>query len=256
MKKISLLTAFICGCFFCAHSQAHFGVQVGGNVAITQYERNEDDDLTNKPRFGLVAGLVADVPLGPVSFRPELNFIQKGFKNEDTNTDLGVTTVTVQKSRFNYVEVPLNFVFNVPVGASKIYFGLGPNFGLGMGGNVEYKATASSVLGTAQSSTKFDVRFDGKENDLNSFDDRKYHLKRLDFGGNVLAGFQSSMGLFVNLGFTLGLSDISPNSSDTDNFEFQQKNHGVHLKIGYMFGCGSDKKSKTTSGGSATGGSF
>lgn len=255
MKKIFCVAAFICGCFFYARSQAHFGILAGGNVSITQYERNDDDDLTNKPRFGVVAGFIADVPMGPLSFRPEINFIQKGFKNENTDTDLGITTVSVDKSRFNYVEVPLNFVFNVPVGASKVYFGLGPNFGLGLGGNREIKSTATSGLGTIQSTTKYDVRFDGKENDLNSFNDRKYHLKRLDFGGNVLAGFQSSMGLFVNLGFTLGLSDISPNSSDSDNFEFSQKNHGVHLKLGYMFGCSSDKKTKTTSAG-ATGGSF
>src|SRR5947208_1139219 len=107
MKKILFIAVITTAISTKSFSQAAFGIQAGPNVSFTQTEMNNEDDVSNKAKWGLVAGLVADVPLGPVSFRPELNFIQKGYKNETTSTNLGIATTSVNKVRLNYIEMPL-----------------------------------------------------------------------------------------------------------------------------------------------------
>ena len=242
MKKI-LFTAVIATAFsFTATSQSTFGFQVGGNLASVKYEDGSGKKEVNDSRVGAIAGLIADFPMGPLSFRPEINFIQKGFKNTSNESILGVDYKTEDKWRLNYVEVPLNFVFNLPMGTGKVFFGLGPNFGLGLSGEAKSKLD----IGSNTSSKTVDVKFDGDKNAT----DAKIHLKRFDVGGNVLAGFQSDMGVTLNVGYTLGLSDIAPN----DNSNSTLKNRGLTLKLGYMFG--GSKSKRTTKSGSSTSSNF
>lgn len=258
MKKILFIAAILAAFSTKSFSQARFGIQVGGNVAFTQFEVGGDDDLTNKPKFGALGGFVADIPFGAISFRPELNFIQKGYKNsrKGSETILGVTTAyeDVDKVRLNYLEIPLNFVYNIPAGSGKVFFGLGPNFGLGLSGKTKSESTVTVTgLGTNTEKSEGDVKFDGNEDGGPA---NILHLKRFDFGGNILAGYASNMGLTFNVGFTLGLTDISPNKID-DNLGtgYTQKNHGLTVKVGYLFG-GGGSGSKTTTSSSTGSGTF
>src|SRR6187402_1958257 len=138
MKKILFIAAIATAISTKSFSQAAFGIQAGPTVSFNQTEMDNDDDVSNKAKWGFVGGFVADVPLGPVSFRPELNFIQKGYKNESSTTALGVTTTSVSKVRLNYIEVPLNFVYNIDACHGKVFFGIGPNFGFGISGKSKY----------------------------------------------------------------------------------------------------------------------
>ncbi len=250
MKKIFLIAALVAGTATHSFSQARFGIQAGGNISFTQVEIDGDDDLSNKPKFGVVAGFLADIPFGPISFRPEINFVQKGYKNESTNsyTVLGVTSTTTStnKVRLNYLEVPLNFVYNIPAGSGKVYVGLGPNFGFGINGKDRSEFTSNTGGFSTSGSESRDVKFDGDADDPNG---NYSHLKRFDLGGNLLAGYTCDMGLTFGIGFTLGLSDVSPNkldSNDPNADGFTQKNHSLNVKVGYLFGGASSKKSTTT----------
>ncbi len=242
MKKVLFIAVVATAFSFNATAQATFGFQVGANLASVKYEDGSGKSTENDPRIGAIAGFIADFPMGPLSFRPEINFIQKGFKNTSSESILGIDYKTEDKWRLNYVEVPLNFVFNIPMGTGKVFFGLGPNFGLGLSGDAKSKLD----VGSNTSSKTVDVKFDG---DKNANDD-KIHLKRFDVGGNVLAGFQSDMGITLNIGYTLGLSDIAPN----DNSNSTLKNRGLTLKLGYMFGGSKSKRS--TSSRSSTSSNF
>ncbi|MFT3910879.1 MAG: outer membrane beta-barrel protein [Ferruginibacter sp.] len=162
--------------------------------------------------------------------------MQKGYKNTYQS---GAAYVKV---RLNYIEVPLNFVYNIPAGAGKVYLGLGPNFGLGLSGKSRYYVN-SNLLESR------DVKFDGDTDDPNSNND---HLKRFDFGGNLLAGYTCNMGLTFGVSFTLGLTDVSPNkldSNDPDADGFTEKNHSLNFKIGYLFGGTKGAGKATTSTG-------
>ncbi len=241
MKRILFIAVVATAFSFNAKAQATFGLQIGGNLGFAQVEDGSEDDISNKPRIGILAGFVGDIPFGSVSFRPEINFIQKGFRNEETLSEFGTTTVFNSKVRLNYVEVPLNFVYNLQTGSgSKVFFGLGPNFALGLSGKTESEIATTIGGTTINTKEDGDVKFSGDENAANTT-----YLKRFDFGGNILAGFQSSMGLTFNVGFTLGLSDISRNQPGTDNYT--QKNHGLTFKVGYMFGGSKSKPASSSS---------
>ena len=218
MKKL----LFVAGVSFlsvASFAQVQFGAQIGGNLAsgTSKYKEGSitlDQDL--KSKFGFLVGAVAELPIsGAISFRPELNFIQKGSKYEETIQ--GVTSK--DEVTLNYLEMPLNFVYNFDAGAGKFFVGLGPSIGFGLSGKVK-----SSITGFPDQES--DVKFDGKKDAT----DDKYHLKAIDFGGNFLAGYKMANGLFINLGYTIGFSDIDP----ADNYTY--KNNGFAIKLGYMFG--------------------
>ncbi|MFT3908562.1 MAG: porin family protein [Ferruginibacter sp.] len=242
MKKITLIAVFITALSVTSFGQAGFGIQAGASLTGSRVEvetNNSTDKIKTDSRFGFVAGLVAAIPLGPVSFRPEINFIQKGYKYDNSQTVLGFTTTTESKARFNYVEVPLNFTYDIAAGGGKFFLGLGPVVGFGINGNFKDKTT---VTGLPEQSSSTKIKFDG-DDDAN---DDYSHLKRIDFGGDVLVGYQMSNGLLFNVGYTLGLSDIAV----TNNTSL--KNSGLALKVGYLFGCNKSKdksSSKTSTGG-------
>ncbi len=238
-KTIFLLAAMMAVISFKSFAQPSFGIQAGGNMGFAQTEYAGNDDVSNKARFGFLAGGVAEIPFGPVSFRPEINYIQKGFKNEGSDVLNGVTTTTKTKARLNYIEMPLNFVYNIDAGSGKVFLGLGPNIAYGVSGNFRVSGQPAQ-----------DVEFDNDE----STTGQRY--KRWDIGADAIAGYRCSMGLFVDLGFTLGLTDISTNRSRSNPYYFTQKNHGLNLKVGYLFGGNGMASKKTTTGSSSGTGTF
>ena len=69
------------------------------------------------------------------------------------------------------------------------------------------------------------IKFDGKDEISSDF----LHLKTTDLGLSFCLGYQLHNGLFLNGGYYLGLTDIDPNK------DFDWKNHGFSIKVGYMF---------------------
>jgi len=205
--------------------QASFGIQAGANFANVKMEY-EDVGITieqeNKTKVGLIIGAVAEIPLGSsLSFRPELNFIQKGYKFDENFSGINYT----EKATMNYIEVPLNITYNLNAGTGRFFFGLGPTVGFGLSGKYE-------VTESGEPDEESDIKFDGDEDAT----DDDLHLKAIDFGGNILAGYKLPNGLFFTAGYGMGFSGLHPDS-DVDF-----KNKGFSLKIGYMFGSGKGSK--------------
>ncbi|MEO6540283.1 MAG: outer membrane beta-barrel protein, partial [Ferruginibacter sp.] len=97
MKKLILsiaITAITLG----ANAQIGFGVQVGGNLATLKSESTSGSTKTTekgKTKFGFLAGVVVNIPISSaLSFRPEVNYIQKGGKFSSTSTNFGITSVS------------------------------------------------------------------------------------------------------------------------------------------------------------------
>ena len=70
------------------------------------------------------------------------------------------------------------------------------------------------------------IKFDGNA----SATDDASHLKSIDFGFGLLAGYKMSNNLSFSLGYSTSLSDIDPYDGSTT------KNNGIAIKVGYMFG--------------------
>ncbi|MFT3908564.1 MAG: porin family protein [Ferruginibacter sp.] len=228
MKKIILLAA-IAVCSISSYAQFAFGVQLGPNLELSKAKDDQYTsgiyNLENDPKVGFLIGVLAEVGFGKLAFRPELNFIQRGSKT-------GLAGYNQLKFNLNYVEVPLNVVYNLKLSkVGKVFFGLGPNVGIGLGGKIKYENGESTK-----------VAFDGKKEPTH---DDKAHFKRMDIGANIIAGFQLKMGVFAKLGFTYGFSNLYPdknyphydnNGNYVGTYDQSYKNRSVNLTIGYMLG--------------------
>lgn len=212
MKKIILSVALIAGIVTALSAQTRFGINAGVVLAnLKGEEAGEEQELDSK--IGLTAGIRADVPLSEnFRFRPGLNFVQKGGKEEFDFLGTQIkSTITL-----NYLELPLNFVYNADAGKGKFFIGAGPVFGFGLSGK-----------------TKFESGGDESTEDIN-FGDGEEEVKSFEFAGNVLAGYECASGLYFQANYNPGFSNLS-NSSDSE-----LKTTYFGFRVGYFFGA--DKK--------------
>src|SRR4051812_38264192 len=109
MKKTMLLSLFVIF-YFHSTGQARFGI-VGGGVLAKSSEK-----LSSDSRVGLYLGLITDFKLAKsVYLTPQFRFITKGQQN-----------VSGEKGSYNYLELPINFLYIIPTTAGRLSFGGGP----------------------------------------------------------------------------------------------------------------------------------
>jgi hypothetical protein len=153
-------------------------------------------DVESDVKAGFTIGAALNMPLGngKFSFQPELNFIQKGTKNEFRFVDgPNVSDITegTQKVTINYLEVPV--LIKATFGS--FHLNVGPSVGFGLGG--KYK------IETADGEFESDVKFGNEPDDETNLD---YYIKEstdinLQFGfgwtiaKTVLLDFRSGFGL-------------------------------------------------------------
>ena len=207
MKKIILSVALIAGIVTALSAQTRFGINAGAVLAnLKGEEGGEEQELDSK--IGITAGIRADVALSEnFRFRPGLNFVQKGGKEEFDFLGTEIkSSITL-----NYLELPLNFVYNAPAGNGKFFIGAGPVFGFGLSGK-------NKVESGGEEQTE-DVNFGDAEDEVKSF----------EFAGNVLAGYECASGLYFQANYNPGFSNLS-NAPDSE-----LKTTYFGLRIGYFF---------------------
>jgi hypothetical protein len=214
MKKLQILL-LISLITFTAQAQ-QFGIHAGIHLGNAASEDIDAPGIDKPAKVGPIAGIVADFKISEnFHFRPELNYIQKGFKRTYTEPGFGSATIS---AKFNYIEVPLNFAYGIPAGKNKVLVGAGPSIGYGLSGTVKSRYEAE---GEPVEEEESDVNFGSNEDE----DD----LKPLDLGFNLFAAYQMTQGFFLKAGYTFGLSNISHDS------EADFKNKGFSITVGYMF---------------------
>lgn len=214
MKKLILVCSVVA--MSCISSAQTIGLQAGLNLASQSIGSNESGGFTinTSSKAGFLIGAVAQFPVSSsFTFRPELNYIQKGSKTTGETSDESVTIA------LNYLDLPLNVVYSSAAGSGKVFFGAGPTIGYGLSGYTKVKSGQQEITQ--------DIKFDGKSED--EVNDENGHLKALDMGFNLLAGYSFSNGLFADAGYSFGLSNITPAVGSS------LKNKGFFIKLGYCF---------------------
>lgn len=209
MKKVLLSMTLVCFISVVTCAQTRFGVTAGVVVA-SQKTKVESLSVSTDGKVGLTIGVLADVAVAEnFIFQPGLNFTQKGMKLKFTGME-GTATL-------NYLELPLNFLYNAPAGSGKFFAGLGPVLGFGLSGKGK-----STEAGEPEVSE--DIKFGSNEDE----DD----YKPFEVAGNLLAGYEFSNGLFVAANYNMGLTNIAVDASD----DYSTKNRYFGFKVGFKFG--------------------
>ena len=198
-----------------------FGIQAGTNFSSYNEEFPNNVERKSDSKLGFTIGALADIDFGnSVSFRPELNFIQKGGEQK---YNVNANTKIQEELTLNYIQFSPNFVYNFTAGMGQFFIGVGPELSFGIGGKSKIEVNTSGTT-TTTTRTETDVKFDSKKNAAGV-----RHLKTVDYGANAILGYKFNNGLFLSGGYTAGLNNLS----NEDNSSF--KTGGINLKVGYMF---------------------
>lgn len=219
------------GCIFnhCANAQA--GIRGGINFAnvISKNPEGVSAGFTINPGFHL--GLTYDISAGnSFVIQPAALFSTKGFQAETENA---IQTTASTANAF-YVEVPINLIYKPGLGSGRLLLGAGPYVAYGVGGN--FKKTTKDWVSEGQIETvkkKYGLVF---ENDWKDAKDPNTVLygKPLDYGANLLAGYELKNGLSAQLNAQLGLANLTP-AADGVVSDSKFKNVGFGISLGYKF---------------------
>lgn len=208
LMKRKLLSIAAALCFIAgAKAQTSYGFKAGVNFAKLEMSASNVSISTNSTTSFYVTGY-ADMPLANnFSIQPGVSLQGKGgtFPNEFVLEGGNGDNV---KINLMYIEIPVNFVYNIPTGYSGNFFiGAGPYAGIG----VHAKAKQGNL---SQGSSFSDAGF-----------------KTFDAGLNFLGGYKLSNGFLINGGYGLGLTNTAKETFGGASL----KNRVFSVGVGYQF---------------------
>jgi Outer membrane protein beta-barrel domain len=211
---------------FGALSQDNQKVSFGIRGGFGYQNINGDDQRGNKLEFDMVprynVGIVLEIPLANQFFvQPSLLYATKGAKTNNNYLNLDMSSDV----NLGYLELPVNFVYKPTLGKGNLIVGIGPYIAYGIGGQIEYNRDGIS--------TEEDIEFTD-EYSTDILTDQKYY-KPLDYGGNIMFGYQFAGGLSAQLNAQLGMADIRAENTMQPNSQAIFKNTGFGISLGYLF---------------------
>ncbi|MGC4234108.1 MAG: porin family protein [Niabella sp.] len=213
MASLSIITVT-------SQAQVQIGVRAGVNFSNISGTYEDGDKIEdNKLLPGFHAGITFDIPVADeFAIQPGLLFSTKGVHYKDGDDSY--------KTIPYYAEIPVNFLYKPELGKGHLLLGVGPYVAYGLGGKWKFKYNGETESG------KLKFKDDISDDDWDSL--RDYYGKPLDFGGNLLAGYEFSNKLSLQLNAQLGMANITPkyNGEKTDA---NTKNIGFGISLGYKF---------------------
>lgn len=214
MRK-ALLAATAIATMFTATSAMNVGLDIKGglNIANQRGEAYEGAEDYQKAKLGAVAGIGAQLGLTDMfAIQPEVLFSMKGTKMEMSEGE-----ITAESSlKLSYLNVPVLFKLNIPVGKVTPNVYAGPDFGINLAASYDDKVEG------AGEDFDYDESVDVKE-DVKGFD------FNIAFGGGADFNISEKGRIILDLRYSLGLSDI--NAEEVEGYD--AKNGAFGLMIGY-----------------------
>ena len=225
MKKTLLLAAFLFVCWQISNAQLRIALAGGGHASTI----NETNNLPNwsgsnySNRTGAHFGFIADLQLGPKSkfyAQPGIMFYNKGRKFFSTYDTTVYNYISIDAKQFiNYIDVPLNLVYKIPISSkTKIFFGGGP-----------YLSFFYNGLEKTETYLK-NGKFETEENKDLPVGNAPGKYKTIDLGVNGTAGIEFK-GIFLAANFSRGLTDMY-----TATYEGSFKNQVIGATLGIFIG--------------------
>ena len=186
-------------------AQVKYGVKAGLNLANINEKSSLGSDNDGKTsKIGFHFGGTAEFPASEaVSVQTGLLFSSKGYKV----SYLGVSG----SMNVNYLEIPINTIYKIEIGSSKLCLSAGPYLGYAVSGNLK------------SGDAEVDLKIGSGDED---------YYKALDYGLNIGAGVELNDKITIGLQYGIGLANIS---SYTE-YGTSAKNNVFGISVGYMFG--------------------
>lgn len=229
-RGLMLTLALIASTFVMA--QVEVGVRAGLNLSTIHWKDADGRDISGVKRVpGFHAGLTFDIPVAPDFYiQPGALLTTKGgeLREEASEVYWEETYYSGEYTRLNayYLEVPFNFIYKPQVGMGRLMVGAGPYVAYGLGG--KYKDYFDGNITTDK------LEFLNDWDDQSTNGDIQPYGKPLDFGLNVLGGYEFNNRFSVQLNAGIGLANIEPNDAGRKP-DLSMKNSTVGISLGYKF---------------------
>ncbi|MFY8025115.1 MAG: porin family protein [Sediminibacterium sp.] len=204
MKKLLMIAVMVVSGGIVS-AQTKFGFKIGYNAANVS-SNLEDVKEDGKTLSGIGFGAFVEFSAGKnFVIQPQVNYNRKGIAIAHAGHS--------DKLIFNVLDIPVNALYRSNNG---FFIGGGPNLGFNLSGGLR-------------------SHDDPSENEDFSFGKNEDQIKRMDFGVNLLTGYEFKNGLFVSANYLRGLTNLSNTPGET------WRNNMLNLSLGYSFG-GAKKK--------------
>ncbi|MEO8886433.1 MAG: porin family protein [Mucilaginibacter sp.] len=225
MRKLILIIALLFTGKLLLAQSVRFGIKGGFNEAFIDGGPLPDGTV-GIFRPGFHVGIFKDYALtNKWSIQPALLYIIKGYKVTTDTQIPGPPPSGVQplhedgKQTYQYLELPINILYNIKIKNTKIFVGGGPYMG--------YLFTAvgqrnTSVNNGAPVFTEIKREVGGSGT-----------FKRIDLGVGMLIGVAIKNGLLLSYGFSNGFTNIIANQGT--NPTPMTKNRVMTFSLGYAF---------------------
>lgn len=221
MKKILLLAAFAFLTSFGYSQTISYGIDAGLNITKIPFEENAalaslsafSIPVSNGYVSGFHVGVLMDIKFKSFSIQPGALFTTKGgyLSTEEKSPETTSSFILKSKMILNYIEVPVNVLYRIPVGKGNIFFGGGPYIGFGLSGRGEIEPNPAVQI--SGEPLKYD--FGGN------------NLKSPDLGINALIGYQLNSGPTISAGYGHGF--VNTLAIGTNG-----KNQGFSFSLAYF----------------------
>ena len=221
MKKIFFLLLCTTSVHSLLAQSLNFGIKGGLNES-TATLTGSATRFSNLAGFN--AGVFADVNIKQLTIEPGIFYTNKGYNSYTyvtSNSGAGNYIFKAKgKIALNYLEVPVNILYNIRFKPGKIFIGGGPYYGLALSGKSNVTTTSGNENEIpAVSNSGGNITIGNTANDA---------LKRSDFGLNALAGVKLNDGLLISAGYGFGFTNIF-------NKDGHDKNRVLNVSAGYCF---------------------
>jgi hypothetical protein len=206
MKKIFIIIGMIL-LVNSVMAQTKFGLKAGTNFNKWSEKIDGNKNEDHQTSLGFHFGLVTDFTITQkFSIQPQLLFVNKGTsENHGDHED---------KININSIDIPVNFLYKMPTSSGKFFAGGGPNVGFNLNGTVKSDE-------------------EGEDGEKLEFGTGTGEYKVLDFGLNLLAGYELNSGLFFSANYTPGFSNIQNIPAGQD---ITKRSNYFGISVGYFFG--------------------
>jgi len=210
------------------NAQTKVGIQAGYNISSVLMKDIDGKRNPTQSVSGFHIGLNVDMPLGKnFYFQPVLEYIIKGFEQNNNYFSGSDNEIKVKA---NYIQLPINFIYELNVDKGKLYFGAGPYVAYGIGG--KWKSKTDVLIGDIRIENQGNVHF--KNDFMNGSFGEYLYGKPWELGSNILLGYRFVNQLKVQINNQMGINNLQPKVGGASEGSVL-KNRVWSFSLGYSF---------------------
>jgi len=213
MSKLLLLAALLAISLGVFAQKISYGIKAGLNLSEISASVGGITASSNN-LTGFHIGGVVDFKFQYFSIQPGIFYTTKGGSSTTDDGSEG-TGASASKVKFNYLEIPVNFIYRTPARKGSVFFGAGPYVAFGLSGSAPLITDANGE----PTSQTLPVHFGSGQDDIHD----------PDFGINFLIGYQFEGNVTLSAEYGFGLSSLSNTPEATIH------NRVLGFSLGYFF---------------------